>query len=260
MTRSPPSCATTPTWPRPIEKSATWRSRPARGARLPTPATGQSERGFRPGVGGHVPPGQGDRQGRAGADECRGAHYKPEFAMPASTVRPPSPDAAARRQWCDRFEENNRKWLKTPSPLVPDGEPHFSYEDSTLADPAAAAALRPAGDEAGRQVWRERQEKPGTRGSGDGGERGERRRRVDPGGRMAAQIAPHPTLSRRKNTEDMKPFSPSSSRRRRPQDVRRSASCGRTRPGAGPYWQQSEVEWEPYMNCISVLERSPRRP
>ena len=26
------------------------------------------------------------------------------------------------------------------------------------------------------------------------------------------------------------------------------------RPGQKPYWQAFDVAWEPYMNCISVLE------
>ena len=61
-------------------------------------------------------------KGALARDECRGAHYKPEFAMPEVDAAEP---AEARRQaeaWCLRFEENNRKWLKsTVATLSADG-------------------------------------------------------------------------------------------------------------------------------------------
>src|SRR4029450_12698968 len=45
-------------------------------------------------------------------DECRGAHYKPAFAM--SGLK--STDSVERRKeaeaWCDKFDENNKKWPK----------------------------------------------------------------------------------------------------------------------------------------------------
>ena len=69
-------------------------------------------------------------------------------SSPCRKSRPPSrPSGAGRpRQWCDRFEENNRKWLKTTiATLSPEGEPQLSYEDGRHgADPSAAAALRRA--------------------------------------------------------------------------------------------------------------------
>jgi succinate dehydrogenase / fumarate reductase flavoprotein subunit len=69
-------------------------------------------------------------KGALARDECRGAHYKPEFAMPDISATDP---AEARRQaeaWCDRFAENNRRWLKsTIATLSADGEPQISYED-----------------------------------------------------------------------------------------------------------------------------------
>ena len=46
-------------------------------------------------------------------DECRGAHYKPEFAMPEMTAADPAERRRQAEAWCERFEENNRKWLKT---------------------------------------------------------------------------------------------------------------------------------------------------
>ena len=40
-------------------------------------------------------------------DECRGAHYKPEFAMPSLTAEDPAERRRQAEAWCDRFEENN---------------------------------------------------------------------------------------------------------------------------------------------------------
>ncbi len=62
-------------------------------------------------------------------DECRGAHYKPEFEMPALTAD----DKAGRMQqaetWCDRFEENNKKFLKSTIATWGGVEPNITYED-----------------------------------------------------------------------------------------------------------------------------------
>ena len=51
-------------------------------------------------------------------DECRGAHFKPEFEMPAIGDRKRRPEQKRDRrsqavEWCDRFVENNQKWLKS---------------------------------------------------------------------------------------------------------------------------------------------------
>jgi succinate dehydrogenase / fumarate reductase, flavoprotein subunit len=68
--------------------------------------------------------------GALARDECRGAHYKPEFAMPELTASDPLERRRQAEQWCDRFAENNRKWLKsTLASYVPDGDPKLSYEE-----------------------------------------------------------------------------------------------------------------------------------
>ncbi len=84
-------------------------------------------------------------QGAIARDECRGAHYKPEFAMPEITATEPAQRRREAEAWCDRFEANNRKWLKsTIATCRAGGEPQLSYEDvDTGPDPAPAAALRP---------------------------------------------------------------------------------------------------------------------
>ncbi|RMF98717.1 MAG: FAD-binding protein, partial [Planctomycetota bacterium] len=92
-------------------------------------------------------------------DECRGAHYKPEFAMPEIHTDDP---AEARRQaeaWCDRFEENNRRWLKsTIAVLNSDGDPEISYEEvDTSLIPPRPRLYGLVGAEVIEEVWQERQ-------------------------------------------------------------------------------------------------------
>jgi succinate dehydrogenase / fumarate reductase flavoprotein subunit len=43
-------------------------------------------------------------------DECRGAHYKPEFDLPLPEGRQEGPDWAHYRE---RWRANNERWLKT---------------------------------------------------------------------------------------------------------------------------------------------------
>ena len=63
-------------------------------------------------------------------DECRGAHYKPEFTMPDVAATDPAERRRQAEAWCDRFEENNKKWLKTTiADYTPDGGVKLSYED-----------------------------------------------------------------------------------------------------------------------------------
>jgi succinate dehydrogenase / fumarate reductase flavoprotein subunit len=71
-------------------------------------------------------------------DECRGAHYKPDFALPGIDADDPAQRRSQAETWCDRFEANNRQWLKsTIATLRPDGEPELSYEevDTSLIPP-----------------------------------------------------------------------------------------------------------------------------
>ncbi len=76
-------------------------------------------------------------RGALARDECRGAHYKPEAEIPA----PRAGDAATlrdeARQWCQRYFDQNQRWLKTTlAQHTPDG-PKFSYEpvDCSLIAP-----------------------------------------------------------------------------------------------------------------------------
>ncbi|NMC19530.1 MAG: succinate dehydrogenase flavoprotein subunit [Thermogutta sp.] len=93
-------------------------------------------------------------------DECRGAHYKPEFEMPPITAKDP---AEARRQaeaWCDRFEANTRRWLEsTIATCDSGGEPAIHYEEvDTGLIPPRPRLYGLVGGQIIEQVWRERQQ------------------------------------------------------------------------------------------------------
>ena len=97
-------------------------------------------------------------KGALARDECRGAHYKPEFAMPELSATDPAERRRQAEAWCERFEENNRKWLKsTVAALSADGEPLLSYEDvDTSTIPPRPRLYNMAGGEAIDEVWKER--------------------------------------------------------------------------------------------------------
>jgi succinate dehydrogenase / fumarate reductase flavoprotein subunit len=92
-------------------------------------------------------------------DECRGAHYKPEFAMPEITAADPLQRRREAEAWCRRFEENNRKWLKTTiAACGADGEPQLSYEEVDAAlMPPRPRLYGMAGSDVIEQVWKERE-------------------------------------------------------------------------------------------------------
>jgi succinate dehydrogenase / fumarate reductase flavoprotein subunit len=91
-------------------------------------------------------------------DECRGAHYKPEFAMPDLTATAPAQRRRQAEAWCDRFEQTNRKWLKTTiAKLGSDGEPQITYEDvDTTIIPPRPRLYGIVGGEVIEEVWKER--------------------------------------------------------------------------------------------------------
>ena len=98
-------------------------------------------------------------KGARARDECRGAHYKPEFAMPDLQATDPAGRRREAEAWCDRFEENNRQWLKsTIAALGPDGEPQLSYEEiDTSLIPPRPRLYGVVGGEVIEQVWKARQ-------------------------------------------------------------------------------------------------------
>ena len=94
-------------------------------------------------------------------DECRGAHYKPAFAMPGIAATEPAAKRREAEEWCDRFEENTRKWLKsTIARHGADGHPQISYEDvDTSLIPPRPRLYGLVGGDVIEEVWKERSQK-----------------------------------------------------------------------------------------------------
>jgi succinate dehydrogenase / fumarate reductase flavoprotein subunit len=98
-------------------------------------------------------------KGALDRNECRGAHYKPEYAPPELTGSTPGELRQQAEAWCERFDENNCRWLKTTvATLSPDGEPVLSYEDvDTSIIPPRPRLYGLAGASIIEEVWKERQ-------------------------------------------------------------------------------------------------------
>ncbi len=97
-------------------------------------------------------------QGALMRDECRGAHYKPDFARPSITATDPAERRRLAEKWCDEFEANNDKYLKSSVATWKDDKVNIHYEDvdTSLISP------RPrlyglVGAEVIEEVWKERQ-------------------------------------------------------------------------------------------------------
>ncbi len=92
-------------------------------------------------------------------DECRGAHYKPEFAFPSLTSTTDEGRRAEAELWCDRFQENNNKWLKSTIARYDGVHPQISYEDVDVSlIPPRPRLYGLVGGEVIEKVWRERQQ------------------------------------------------------------------------------------------------------
>ena len=98
-------------------------------------------------------------KGALARDECRGAHYKPEFVFPEVDADDPAERQRQAEAWCDRFDENNRQWLKSTiaSWSATDREPALTYEevDTSLIPPRPRLYGMVGGDIIER-VWRQR--------------------------------------------------------------------------------------------------------
>lgn len=94
-------------------------------------------------------------QGALMRDECRGAHYKPEFEPPG--LDPAKGDL--RRQaveWCERFAARSERWLKTTIAQYTPAGPKFSTEpvDVSLIPPRPRTYGLRGADEI-TKVWKE---------------------------------------------------------------------------------------------------------
>jgi len=90
-------------------------------------------------------------------DECRGAHFKPEFSMPSLTESDPVARRQEAERWCDRFEENNRKYLKSSIATCHGDDVEISYEDvDTSLIPPRPRLYGLVGADVIESVWKER--------------------------------------------------------------------------------------------------------
>jgi succinate dehydrogenase / fumarate reductase flavoprotein subunit len=90
-------------------------------------------------------------------DECRGAHYKPEFAMPSLKEEEPQARRREAELWCDRFEENNKKFLKSSIATLVGNDPEVTYEDvDTSSIPPRPRLYGLVGAEVIEEVWKKR--------------------------------------------------------------------------------------------------------
>ena len=92
-------------------------------------------------------------------DECRGAHFKPEFAMPSLKQTDPAKQRAEAEKWCDQFVANNQKWLKSTIAVHTGDHPTLTYEDvDTSLIPPRPRLYGLVGAEMIERVWKERQQ------------------------------------------------------------------------------------------------------
>jgi succinate dehydrogenase / fumarate reductase flavoprotein subunit len=100
-------------------------------------------------------------EGALQRDECRGAHYKPEFDIPSPDADEPSALREQARTWCKRFREKNEKWLKTTIAKHTPHGPEFSYEDvDTDLIPPRPRTYGLKGAEIIEEIWREMNGEP----------------------------------------------------------------------------------------------------
>lgn len=90
-------------------------------------------------------------------DECRGAHFKPEFSMPSLKETDPQKRREEAEQWCDRFAESSKRFLKSTIATYVDGDPEISYEDvDTCLLPPRPRLYGLVGADEIEKVWKER--------------------------------------------------------------------------------------------------------
>jgi succinate dehydrogenase / fumarate reductase flavoprotein subunit len=102
-------------------------------------------------------------------DECRGDHYKPAFSMPPLTAEDPAERRREAERWCDRFEENTKKWLKSTIAVWDGNDPEISYEDvDTSIIPPRPRLYGLVGADVIEEVWKERAAKKAAAAEGNG--------------------------------------------------------------------------------------------
>ncbi len=92
-------------------------------------------------------------------DECRGAHYKPEFQKPSLTAEDPAERRQQAEAWCDEFEANNERYLKSTIATwdAQTMSPDLTYEDvDTSLIPPRPRLYGLVGADIIEQVWKAR--------------------------------------------------------------------------------------------------------
>lgn len=89
-------------------------------------------------------------------DECRGAHFKPDFVIPPPDADDPSELRVQARKWCEAFKKQTDKWLKTTIAEHSADGPVMSYEDvDTSLIPPRPRTYGLKGAEVIEETWRE---------------------------------------------------------------------------------------------------------
>jgi succinate dehydrogenase / fumarate reductase flavoprotein subunit len=89
-------------------------------------------------------------------DECRGAHFKPTLARPSLTADDPAERHRQAELWCDEFQANNDKWLKSTIATWnhETQQPDITYEDvDTSLIPPRPRRYGLVGAEEIERVW-----------------------------------------------------------------------------------------------------------
>ena len=91
-------------------------------------------------------------------DECRGAHFKPEFAPREIHADDPAERQQQAERWCDDFVANNQRWLKSTIATWKQDHAELTYEDvDTSLIPPRPRLYGLRGAEIIDQVWKQRQ-------------------------------------------------------------------------------------------------------
>lgn len=99
-------------------------------------------------------------KGALARDECRGAHYKPEFELPGLTSTDPAEHRRQAEEWCDKFEANIDKFLKSSIATYDGNDVNITYEEvDTSIEPPRPRLYGLVGAEEISIVWKERKAK-----------------------------------------------------------------------------------------------------
>jgi succinate dehydrogenase / fumarate reductase flavoprotein subunit len=104
-----------------------------------------------------IPVGLTILKGALQRDECRGAHFKEAYAQNSLTAEDPAERRRQAEDWCDDFEQNNKRFLKSSVATFDGTEPDIQYEDvDTSLIPPRPRLYGLVGGEVIEEVWKER--------------------------------------------------------------------------------------------------------